>query len=46
MRFNVAYCDNDRLFTLMDEALAACRQQGPRETRAAVRENQMEDLHS
>ena len=36
MRFNVAYCDSDRLFTLMDEALAACRQQGPRETRAAV----------
>jgi DNA-binding transcriptional MocR family regulator len=44
MRFNVAYCDNDRLFTLMDGALAACRQHGPREPRAAVQENYTEDI--
>jgi DNA-binding transcriptional MocR family regulator len=25
MRFNVAFCDNDRLFTIMNGALAACR---------------------
>jgi DNA-binding transcriptional MocR family regulator len=25
LRFNVAYCDNDRLFTHIEEGLAACR---------------------
>ena len=34
MRFNVAFCDNDRLFTVMNGASAACRQQGLRPVNA------------